>query len=84
MNNKTFAPQRSIELHTADAGSGNSMYAHTLSCYCCSFWRQRDTFLVPGWPQIVEYAKNTYGDDGLTYKLNPEEVSTPIIKSQDI
>lgn len=26
---------------------------------------------LPGWPQIVQYAKDTYGDDGLTYKVNP-------------
>ncbi|EDR02782.1 uncharacterized protein LACBIDRAFT_308032 [Laccaria bicolor S238N-H82] len=60
-----------IKLLTVDAGSGKSMYAHTLSCYCYYFRRQLDTFLVPGWPQIVQYAKDTYGDDGLTYKVNP-------------
>lgn len=80
MNNKNFVPQRRIKLHTVDAGSGRSMYAHTLSCYCYSFWR-RDTFLVPGWPQIVQYAKNTYGDDGLRYVFNTGDIrSTPIIK----
>ena len=85
MNNKIFVLQRRIKLHTVDAGSGKRMSAHTLSCYCYSFWRQLDTFLVPGWPQIVQYAKNTYGDDGLRYVFNTADVrSTPIIKFQVI
>ncbi|KIK01998.1 hypothetical protein K443DRAFT_6517 [Laccaria amethystina LaAM-08-1] len=39
---------------------------------------------LPGWPQIVQYAKDTYGDDGLKYVLNPPEYpNTPAIVCVD-